>query len=325
VFPDAHLTDLKAAVRDRRLIVVAGAGVSRGAGLPLWEELIRERMPKFLRGFGTEGARVADQVVAIAEFPLHAAGIWWDWIERNEGLDLIDRFFAETFPQDTPPTGTHEKIVRLCHLAGPCVVTTNFDLLFERCRGSTLVARTQFDSSFGWLLSPGRQGLKFLLKLHGTVGNIDTLVLTARQYGQQSEREAYGAFWNAVQLSHVLLFVGYGGRDPDLDQLRGQLVARFRGNVSPVYMLLDRPDPGLRASLKSARVVVAEFDGQRDGYGSIDGLLDNLLEAADAAVAVSAVPVAGGRTVDPRFSKGAPVQKAEPRSRPKPHGGRGKR
>ena len=118
----------------------------------------------------------------------------------------------------------------------------------------------------------------------------DSVVITARQYGQQSLREAYKAVLNAIQLNFALLFLGYGGRDPDLHHLRGELVTRFSGNVPNMFMLLDRPDPGLLESLRTNRVVVAEFDGPRDGYEVVNELLSDLSAAGRASVKPAAAP-----------------------------------
>ena len=282
MFAEAHLKELKAAVTERRLIIVAGAGVCWEAGLPLWQDLLCELMPGFLRARGPEGGKTADQMCAIAEnFPLQAADVWWDWLDRHDGAPAIASFFEETFIRDKKPTRTHEQIAELCRLSGPGVITTNFDRLFELC-APELQRRTHSDSNLGLLFRLGAG--KFLLKLHGTAENVESVVITARQYGQQSLRNAYAAVLDAIQLNSTLLFLGYGGRDPDIDHLRGQLVARFSGNVPNIFMLLDRPDPTLSESLRTNRVVVAEFDGERDGYGAVNALLDDLLAEGRALV-----------------------------------------
>ena len=274
MFAEAHLKELKAAVTERRLIIVAGAGVCWEAGLPLWQDLLCELMPGFLRARGPEGGKTADQMCAIAEnFPLQAADVWWGWLDRHDGAPAIASFFEETFIRDKKPTRTHEQIAELCRLSGPGVITTNFDRLFELC-APELQRRTHSDSNLGLLFRLGAG--KFLLKLHGTAENVESVVITARQYGQQSLRNAYAAVLDAIQLNSTLLFLGYGGRDPDIDHLRGQLVARFSGNVPNIFMLLDRPDPVLSESLRANRVVVAEFDGPRDGYEGVNELLNDL-------------------------------------------------
>lgn len=280
MFAGAHIKELKAAVRERRLIIVGGAGLSRAARLPLWRDLIQRQMPAFLRDRGPTGKKIAQTMLAVAKYPLYAAGIWWDWLEHEEGLGTIADFFNKTFLSPTSPTISHRRIAELCQLTGPCIFTTNFDRLFEMA-SRELVVHTQMDQSLGWLLGPHREGApKFLLKLHGTAENVESLILTVKQYAQQRERKGYEAFLQAVQLQNTLLFLGYGGRDPDLDQLRNQVVERFQGNVANMYMLLDRPDTGLKESLRKAKVLFSEFDGKKDGYGIVDRVLGLLLAEA---------------------------------------------
>jgi len=292
MFAEAHINELKTAVRERKLIIVAGAGVSKDAGLPLWTELLQERMPVFLESRGPQGKETAELLRTVAaRFPLQAADIWWNWLYAQEGRAPISHFFEETFLKEKKPTRTHEQIVELCRLSSSGVVTTNFDCLFE-AHAPDLRVRTQADSDLGLLLKPG--GIKFLFKLHGTADKVETVVLTATQYGQQSLREAYKALFSAIQIQHALLFVGYGGRDPDLDHLRKQLVSRFSGNIPNIYMLLDRPDGVLCETLRRDRVIVAEFDGQRDGYGVINRLLEELLAEGRALQKRSVIAPAKG-------------------------------
>ena len=47
----SHIRQIKQAMRQNKLVIFAGAGVSKSAGVPLWGELIDE-LKKELRGAG---------------------------------------------------------------------------------------------------------------------------------------------------------------------------------------------------------------------------------------------------------------------------------
>jgi hypothetical protein len=122
---------------------------------------------------------------------------------------------------------------------------------------------------FGLLL----KSKKFLLKLHGTWDKIDSIVLTESQYGQLSVNQAYKTFYQSIQFPYSLLFLGYGGRDPDLEQMHTFMHQLFEGRVPERYLLLSNPKPGQKDALEKNGWHVAEYDSEHDGHDVITHLL----------------------------------------------------
>ncbi len=51
-FHTAQLNELVLALKENRLIIVVGSGLSIPCGLPGWEDLVLKKMPAFLTGMG---------------------------------------------------------------------------------------------------------------------------------------------------------------------------------------------------------------------------------------------------------------------------------
>lgn len=187
----------------RRLVLFLGAGISRGAGLPVWSEL--------LRGLADD-ARMSDDERA-----------------QLEHLDLLDRAQVLEKRFQTRQMTIGERVsARLrsprCSLAHALlaslpvdeIVTTNYDELFELadrgCRGEGSLE----------VLGPGRRtdGARWLLKMHGCVNTPEEIVLTRTDYLRYAEeRGALMGIVQALLLTRHMLFVGFSLDDPNFHRI----------------------------------------------------------------------------------------------------------
>ena len=92
-------------------------------------------------------------------------------------------------------------------------ITMNYDLLFETASADVGDDRTVIpDSSVN--------GEKWLLKLHGSVKNPESIVLTRDDcLGYSTSREALSAVVKATLITHHLLFVGFGLKDDHFHEI----------------------------------------------------------------------------------------------------------
>jgi hypothetical protein len=188
---------------DRQLVLFIGSGVSAGAGLPTWEQLIGRMAKK---------ANIPDDVA-----------------DRILKKDLRDQATILERRWD-PATNTNLKasvaeelnnstLYALAHgllasLPSKEAITTNFDTLFEEASsGGTRQLAVLPDSP---LDTDGR----WLLKLHGSVGEPKNIVLTRSDFLEMPRR--YGALMGLVQgllMMRHLMFVGYSLKDEDFHEL----------------------------------------------------------------------------------------------------------
>ncbi len=200
-------TDLAAEAQAGRLVFFIGAGVSRDAGLPNWQDLLTA---------------------------LHRDDISEEEKLSLSNLDPRDRATLIEFAVG----GRAQLLARLAREIGRCerfglthsllasigaeqAVTTNYDNLYERA--CTRPGHALDDDLT--VLPYGRvaENRPWLLKLHGSLDELDRedhIVLTRPDYMSLArERSALFGIVQALLVTKHLLFVGYSLSDEDFHQL----------------------------------------------------------------------------------------------------------
>jgi hypothetical protein len=228
-------------IADGQWLLFIGSGISAsctnkaGASPPTWEQLLLR-----LATLITDAANheIAKQLIGRNDFLGAADHIRWTLsTEAN-----IDSYYQEIRsavngpPDDRfTPSGWFEALLSL----EPRVVyTTNYDNLFEMASDHGYV--THPFTSTG-IPSDFRRGEPLLVKLHGSVDQINEVVLTRTDFARATRtgREAF-AVLSAASLTSTILFVGYSLHDPDI-QLVLQAVGRERLSPEAHFMLTSEP------------------------------------------------------------------------------------
>ncbi len=197
------------ALRDGGLVVIAGAGVSVGppAGLPDFRLLVE----KVAEGTG--------QSIGDAETEDRFLGRLEDC-----GTNVHQRV-ADILQRTNPkPTTLHLNLLRVFSELGTVrAVTTNFDELFEHA------ALGQFESRPKVFQAPALPlGNRFhgIVHLHGSVNELDEMVLTHRDFGRAYLTESDGwarRFLVDLFANYTVLFVGYSHNDTIMTYLTPSL------------------------------------------------------------------------------------------------------
>ena len=277
---DATVTVLAERARRQQLVLFAGAGVSTGAGLPLWQELLDElakAAPTEKQGaldpVRLRNLDVRDQAQVLAQ--RYGKTDYKSW--------LLDRFKSEYYAL------AHGL---LASLDPHEVVTTNYDSLMEKAFGQ---ARRQAVLPKEAVGPAGR----WILKLHGTLEEVDSVVLTREEYlGLPERSQALFGIVQAMLITKHMLFVGYSLSDDSFHRIihqvrraRGEqgdndkigtvltlfedpLLQELWGNDLNIVGIAKRPAPGTSEEEEDALILKASR--------SLDIVLDRIaLEAAD--------------------------------------------
>jgi hypothetical protein len=212
-----------------QLVLFLGAGVSAGAGLPIWQGLLHDIAKlaglENLDRLDSEDER--DQAT-ILQGRLETQG-------RRIGELVAERLTSQFYSL------AHGL---LASLPSREAVTTNYDELFEAAWRST-------GSSVKTLpMEAAQPNDRWLMKLHGSVSSSDSIVITRSDYLDMPLQNA--ALLGLVQgllMTRHMVFVGYGLNDEDFHELihevsRARGDAVIHGRVGTVLTLQEDPFKG---------------------------------------------------------------------------------
>ena len=198
------------ALRDGKLVVFAGAGVSMGdpARLPNFKHLAQM--------IAQEGVQELQNGEEIDRFLGRL---------QHGGVKVHERA-AEILSRDgLEPTELHRNLLRLYPDAGPVhVVTTNFDLLFEQATEEVLGSVSEMFRAPALPLGHQFNGI---VHLHGAISTPSEMVITDEDFGRAYMTEGWAARFLVELFSNfTILFVGYSYDDTIMRYLTRALPPR---------------------------------------------------------------------------------------------------
>lgn len=264
LIPDGpELPDALVTAQERGdVLFVCGAGVSRGAGLPLFRGLVEavyarlgerwEDHPAELEVMSDSGklAGQYDRVLRALERRLIAPDVRHSQTMRDRIRDAVR---CSLSPDPGADLGNHLCLLELSRDPEHRnrLLTTNFDTLFERAwmraKGTALASH-----ACQAMPTPRAATFSGVLHLHGRLadpeigfGNDTDLVLTSAEFGDAYLRSGWASryLYDLVR-THVLVLVGYQAEDPPMRYLLEALEAdRERyPDLKKVYAFADVKD-----------------------------------------------------------------------------------
>lgn len=286
--PPHELVD---AVADGRVILFAGAGVSRGRVrkrtgeseqyLPTWDGLLIELLRHTVANGRMPKDEAATLRTAIKEQKHEFVG---EMIRRRMGEADYEQALETIFRNpELEPTHRHELIVAL-PFAG--VLTTNYDKLLESsyARQRSLPPTYTFEDAADAAAALSHERF-FVFKVHGDIDRKKSIVLTQRDYRDVTHRQpGYRAVLNAIFITKTVLFVGCSMTDPDINLILETVTESLRGKGPPHYALV----PEREAKTAEAEywrdfygIRLIQYDATK-GHPEIDDFLDSLRRAVDS-------------------------------------------
>lgn len=196
--------------------VFVGAGLSKPAGLPDWQQLLNGPQAE-------AGVPSSSQIVA--DLPLLAEYILADG--RYTRSRLESHILSMMLAAGADPTAQHESLARL---PVDQIWTTNYDDLIERAATGRVIARDEDISMIG--TAP-----RTIIKMHGSIdssggrGWLSKPIITRTDYeAYEAEHRRMWAMLHAVYLSRAFLFLGFSFSDPNIEIL--QRLSRIHGTAT---------------------------------------------------------------------------------------------
>lgn len=285
------------------VLFIAGAGVSKPAGLPDFRKLVVDVYAKLDTGVhavvtGSKDDELGDlsgltnrQVAEVRRFKRRDYDIVLGMLERRiddkpSGTSRVRATVAEVLrAAGAKPAPIHKALMRLADRGGAsAIVTTNFDLLLQG--GASGKAKLQ-TYSLGGIPRPGRSGeFAGILHIHGALDRnprrTSDLVFTDQDFGEfyMRRRTVPEFIYDAARLFHLVL-IGYSADDPPMRYLLNAIAAdgvRFDDLKERfTFVGVERPDPVLVEDWKGRGITPIAYDS-KDHHQSLLNLLERWAE-----------------------------------------------
>jgi hypothetical protein len=269
---------------DRPLVVWVGAGVSKWAGYPLWNDLAAEMHTKFSRQQPRYEQEAASQLLSESKFP----EIFQEMHRADSSLyfrHLVERF--------GPRSGgaVYERFIRaLAALQRIAVVTTNVDEMIEKRLSDFVTVQRSDIERMPQLL---QQGVKFVCKLHGSVSAADTMVFAKSDYEATEKDASYTDAIRYLFCNATVLFLGYGlGDDYVLKSLIRSSRDRALFGAGPHFVIAPHAIQNLPAVVQRIRYVPGGPD-----HREVLQLLEALIADGDRGPQLSETLPPSGQTL----------------------------
>ncbi|MFL5066091.1 MAG: SIR2 family NAD-dependent protein deacylase [Xanthobacteraceae bacterium] len=263
--------ELAIAIKERRAILFAGAGLSMSVGLPSWQEFI-DRMSEEL-GIAGDDARTDDHHT-IAEYyriKQGSIGSLRSWMDRNWKVS----------EDKVRESKMHTLIVSLDF---PIIYTTNYDRNIEAAfaahdRDYVKVANARD-------IAKTREGVTQIVKFHGDFDDDDSLVITETDYFNRLAFDSpLDIKFRSDALGKTVLFVGYSMTDLNIRLLLHKLwrtwqMSGYAKDRPKSFVFMARPDPMQQAILGEWGITALSGETD-DPEEALTGFLEKLKARVD--------------------------------------------
>ncbi len=274
-------TGLIDALLNQKCVVFVGAGLSRATGVPDWKRLVINLLDWAERHAVAVPDR-ADLEQAVAENKLLEVV---QEMRELLGKEKFRQFMTNVFRHPgVRPTENHLLLSRIPFAAA---VTTNYENLVEsgytQMRGVTPHVFTHEDTPE--LSAALRHSDFFVLKAHGTIDRIETIILSREDYRRvMHSQPAYRDFLKAVFSTRIVLFIGFSLTDPDLLLLLDELRAVYDGYTGTHYALMDISNLSSverRRFAKDYGIEIIPYTSSTPAHSEVTSFLKELGEKTD--------------------------------------------
>lgn len=208
--------ELQESLKQGECVLFVGSGVSEG--LPTWNTLM-EPLAQELH-------------IDPEENPLYIA----EYYENEYGRKKLEKKIISQL-KDVPLTKTHELLTEIPFEA---IITTNYDHLLEKALSHS---KKDFIKIIdGREAHKKKTGQLRLVKMHGDLDGSSTIIITKADYDEYGEKHRTLITCLLGDLIYYnFLFVGFGMKDPNFDNIYQQLKLLFGESRRKSYAIFKNP------------------------------------------------------------------------------------
>lgn len=296
------------ALVDGEAVAFIGAGVSVASGLPLWSELLTGLLARAESSSSKQLSIPSDEWKLTRKFLAQN-----DYLLAAEMLhqglpeSTFRTYIKGTLDNVPEPNDLHYSIARLPF---SLALTVNFDTLLERANPKApCYTWKDHDAIFHAI----REKEFAIVKLHGSVNDVDAVRLTRTQYRQaEFETPEFNECLKSLLTWKTFLFIGYSLRDSDLLHLLDTTRSRFGKRFGPHYAIMpkDEVDEKFEKYLNDAlSIKVLPYTPEEIGRDGMTKAVVDMLTKLAGRVAKLRYKTQGFGLSDPLVTRAEAVQK----------------
>jgi NAD-dependent SIR2 family protein deacetylase len=250
------LIRLKRALKDKRLVIIVGAGVTLSAtadlsGMPLrrltWTGLIQNGLEYLVaeRYVDASNPEIKQAHEALkntdTDSLLDAANILRNQLtQQGQFPTWLETIFGNLDQEIRHPAIL--KVLKTLHEKGVMLLTTNYDDLLEKICNVRRIGRSNRDD----ILKFRRGDLNGVFHMHGSYQDPDEIVLDSKDYYKIKKSDEIQILLQTFLDDKIILFVGCGSglEDPNFDALLKWASERHK-NLPNIHCLLVRNEDTL--------------------------------------------------------------------------------
>jgi len=232
--------------RRSNIVPFVGAGLSLYGPpekrLPNWLELV-DRILKLAK-VDRLTADQAAEIKSLMEGGLHIEAL--NKLYTDASVEWVSQIVEQIL--EIEADGISPAAISLMAISWTLVVTTNLDRMLElaheelelkghRPKNSLKVFTSRNEDAFLRSMSIESAARTSLAKIHGTVEDYQSFVLTTTAYNQLHENGVYRFILQDL-FRRTLLIIGFSLQDPDFDWAMDHVASKFRERNSPPYAIL---------------------------------------------------------------------------------------
>jgi hypothetical protein len=233
-------------IRERRCVLFVGAGLSAqartatGAPLPTWKGLLEGMIDWCVDHrvqLRAEPAELRDVLKRGRLLPVAQE------LQQSLGAQLNGCLSFVLHSGKTRPSEAHRLVCRTNWVAA---LTSNYDALIEGAyalESGGIVPPVFSPDGIHQALNCLRNDRFCVFKVHGDVNLQGSIVLGNRDYSKLLYLSpAYRSFLETVFATYTVLFVGFGGSDPELDGIIDRLSTIYERSIDQHFILISEDE-----------------------------------------------------------------------------------
>ena len=191
------IENMKMALKQDKLVIFVGAGVSKNSGIPTWGQMVRQFAERM--GYPVDRLSTTEYI----RIPQYFYGM-----DQSKDHEEYYRILQEVIALDVKPNPLNELIAQI---HPKHIVTTNYDKLMDEVAEGYEIIREEKD----FLKASTNH---YLIKMHGDMDQVRNIVFKEDDYLQYSETHRLTeTFLKSLLIDHVFVFVGYSLNDYNLN------------------------------------------------------------------------------------------------------------